>query len=246
MKRILALVLAFLLSSFALADVIEIDTETATLSEIDAALIALTEERNARLRAEAEKIEHPEMKDAILFRDVPWYSTKSEAESILGMVGGFHQDMQELPRGAVYQGIGTQVYYDGRLNVAGYYPTVRMFYVYPVIDGSLVKDKDLAMFYLAAYKFSPIDYGDTESIKNELLVKIKDVYGDPSYVDGDYYWVDSYGNTLKLFNNTWLQLSYYVHDAVELLEKADYVLDQERAAEEEQQRAMHTYDYEGL
>lgn len=247
MKRILALVLAFLLSSFALADVIEINTETATLSEIDAALITLTEERNARLRAEAEAIEPDLRRDGILFRGIPWHSHKDAIDAALGLRTYWHQDIQRTPEGTIYQGIGASSYLDnGEVTVVGYSPSVRIYYVYPVIDDTLVRDNDSALFYLAEYEFAPAAFGNFAAIKDDLWIKLGNLYGVPQQQGDTFIWTDEYGNQLMYINKNWLTLRYVSHDANKLLQDADAARDRENQAAEEAARAQNTANYDGL
>lgn len=249
MRRLLANLLAFLLltsiTTAAMAEVITIDTETATYEEIVAAYELLKLERIARLKESFAANHEVHPLEGITFRDVPWGSTRTEAEAILGPASG--------SRSFVYSGFVT-IYPDGRGlstyyndgSVAGYaVPQITLDYVYPVLDGKILRDDNLAIICSGRYVIK--DVGDIHAVMDDLTAKLSALYG--SYTQSIYgrLWTDIKGNTITLQSgDTSVYLLYYPSYRDALLEAAAQAIADERAEQEELLRIQNQNNTDGL
>lgn len=122
---------------------------------------------------------------AFTFRDIPWWSAKSDVDKKLTSEGAeiqqaaFEDNILRM-NGIDYtnttigkdrvDGGGIVGRYSG-IKVAGYTPSnTQACYIYTLNDdGSINKDKDSAQFYFGWYTFEPYDYADGEGVYNDLL-----------------------------------------------------------------------------
>ena len=158
--RLLALLLAVLLATPALADVITIDLETATYDEINAAYELLKAERIARLKETFAATHEIQPAEGITFRGIPWGSTRAEVEEILGAPNQTLNHFSVDPGGCYTDGRGLSAYYPN-WTVAGYNASGKISYVYAVQDGQLLRDRNLGIMALAFYEIERI--GDVDA-----------------------------------------------------------------------------------
>ncbi len=249
MRRLLANLLAFLLltsiTTTAMAEVITIDTETATYEEIVAAYELLKLERVARLKESFAESHEIYPLEGITFRDVPWGSTRVEAEAILGPASG--------SRAFVYSGFvtiytdgrGLSTYYNGG-SVAGYaVPQITLDYVYPVLDGKILRDDSLAVICSGRYVIE--DVGDIHAVMDDLTAKLSTLYGSYTQSIHGRLWTDIKGNTITLQGgDTSVYLLYYPSYRDALLEAAAQAIAAERAEQEELLRIQNQNNTDGL
>ncbi len=205
------------------------------------------------------------------FRNIPWYSTKADTEKIFSENGiaeseNFTEDnnayrlsvihFENVYNGSDYvEGGGYSTRYHG-MTVAGYTPSdVNVSYIYPVNDdGSLTKDNSLAQFYFARYVFDSNDYTGLQAIHDDLLGKLKSIYGDTPALSAEEYWstetwTDENSNTIQLLisdDADYVCLAYIAGDADARLDAVQTALDNEALAQEESDRAANASNTDGL
>lgn len=251
MKRVksafaLLLVLCFGFSTVTLAETITIDLETASYEEIVVAYDMLKNERIERLKENFASEHQIQPASGITFRNVPWGSTRTETEAILGN-GSSSGSYITASRGSVYtDGIGVQTKYKN-WTLAGYplqYAEVN--YVYPVVDGMLIRDDSSAILYLAEYDIW--DVGDTNAVVEDLTTKLSGLYG--TYISGSWgerTWTDENGNYIELsYSSSRVYLIYSSAQAEELLGRAYQAIQDERREQEELLRIQNQNNTDGL
>ena len=213
-----------------------------------------------------------EIKDySITFRGIPWYSKKSEAESVIlesgeNVVGSLGApNLMENLRGAFVwdytmedqefqvDGAGCRGWYN-HIDVAGYTPTyVWAYYLYPIQDGALIKDDEEAEFYFAYYEFMAGDFSDYDAIYEDLGQKLESLYGTPQENISDYFktkiWFDNDKNMIVLSSlrmNDNVKLAYIASGANERLEESMGILDAETLAGENAEREENKNNTDGL
>lgn len=209
----------------------------------------------------------------ISFRNIPWYSSKAEAEQMLEGEGAISRDdawgnyarrlsgiefLSTMTGKDYVDGGGIARKYSG-LSVAGYDPSeVGACYVYEINeDGSLNRDADTAEFYFGWYAFDSRDYVDGIAVYDDFLQKLTSVYGDGLSNDESKYftttdWVDPNGNQIRLLLGGKSNESYYVSigyitaDADAKLDSVQEVLDAEAAEAEAAEREANKENVDGL
>lgn len=250
MKKRLSFLLTLLLllplfTCPAAADTIIIDTETASYEEIAAACELLEAARIELLKDSFAREHEVQPLHGITFRGVPWGSTRLEAEAILGPASG--------SRSFVYSGFIT-IYTDGRGlseyytggSVAGYaVPEFTVDYVYPVLDGRLLRDNNLAVICAGRYVIE--DVGDVHAVMEDLTAKLSSLYGSFTQSVHGRRWTDAQGNTITLdAGDTSVYLLYYPSCRDDLLNAAEQAIADERAAQEELLRIQNQNNTDGL
>lgn len=251
MKKMLAALLSLLLLLSALpfpalADVVTIDTETATCEEIAAACELLKAARIARLKENFAQTHEVQPLDGITFRGVPWGSTRADAEAIVGPAVS-STPMITVRRSTVNSdGIGVRTIYKN-WTIAGYPAyTAEFNYVYPVMDGEMLRDDNLAILYLGEYQFW--DLGDVSAVMEDLTTKLSGLYGAYAIANGGRRtWTDAQGNSIELsYAGSRVYLLYISAQAEADLGAAKAVLAAERAEQEELLRIQNQNNTDGL
>ena len=250
MKRILSVLLSLLLilalTAPALAEVLTIDLENATDDEITAAYELLKAERLARLKKASAANHEVQPADGITFRSVPWGSTRAEAEAIIGPSSSTNANITVRRSTVNTDGVGIRTTYKN-WTVAGYQTHSAEFnYVYPVVDGMLLRDNNLAVLYLGEYQFW--DIGDVNAVMEDLTAKLSGLYGACTVGSGDKRtWTDAYGNSIELsYVGNRIYLLYFSAEAENLLGAAKQAIADERAEQEELLRIQNQNNTDGL
>lgn len=207
------------------------------------------------------------------FRDIPWYSTKTEAEKILTDSGAtigtaaYKDNILRLD-GINFinvtsgkdrvDGGGVVGRYNG-LNVAGYdVSETGSCYIYTINeDGTINRTEDDAEFYFGWYEFDSNDYVDGEGIYVDLGEKLTSLYGEGiENTDSDYFdtitWNDIENNQIRLLlggksgDSKYVTLGYIVADADERLDEMQAALDSEAIASEAAERESNKENVSGL
>lgn len=212
-------------------------------------------------------------KDTFSFRDIPWWSSKTDAEKLLVGEGAeiqqaAFQDNILRMSGIDYanstggkdrvDGGGIVVRYSG-IKVAGYTPSgTQACYIYTLNDdGTINKDKDSAQFYFGWYTFEAYDYADGEGVYNDLAQKLQSLYGEgTSDTDDDYFstttWLDKDNNQIRLLlggkdrDTKYVTLGYMAAGADEKLDEMQAAVDAENIANEASEREKNKEDVSGL
>lgn len=203
------------------------------------------------------------------FRGIEWYSTKADAEQILFNEGaethgvlGSPNDIYRMS-GTDYANVtvgsdrvdggGVRAWY-ADISVAGYdVDDTYACYVYPVVDGQIVYDDELAELYMGWYTFQPGDYADYEGIYNDLLTKLTSVYGEGDSDADSYFttttWIDPQGSQVRLLINdskNYVCLAYMAYSADERLDAVAQALEDEAVRTEADAREANAYNVDAL
>lgn len=209
----------------------------------------------------------------ISFRNIPWYSSKAEAENILEDEGASSRDdawedyarrlsgiefLSTMSGSDYINGGGIARNYSG-LSVGGYDPSeIGACYIYGINeDGSLNRDADAAEFYFGWYAFDSRDYVDGVAVYDDFYQKLTSVYGDGLSNDESKYftttdWVDSNGNQIRLLlggkssEKYYVSIGYIAADADSKLDSVQEALDAEAAAAEAAEREANKENVDGL
>ena len=174
----------------------------------------------------------------IAFRNLEWFSIKAEVESALIADGARRQDTfdsdsfaavrmtrdsQGLLSISFFDDYGFRDYYEG-IKVAGYtVDFLTTYYLFPLKDDQILKDKDLAEFYLGVYSLTLPESSTNKEMYDDLSLKLSYIYGEYLTVDvpelfGDdsqaRLWSDSKDNLVVLsFPDPEAMILYYADGA---------------------------------
>ena len=245
---LLGLLLAFFLALPAMAEVITIDLENATYEELIAAHELLEAARIARLKKIFAETHEVQLAEGITFRGVPWGSTKTETEKIIGAPYRCYDHMyRKYQTLSIYNdGRGINAQYSG-WTIAGYKLTYAIVnYVYPVHDGKLLRDSELAVMCYCTYILE--DIGDVDAVRDDLTNKLNLLYGVCTYgSNNSRKWIDENGHSVTLSSGSSSVYLHYVHaDSDALTDAAEQAIAAERAEQEELLRIQNQNNVEGL
>ena len=267
MKRLFVafLICALLLPCFTcFAETITIDPETATDAEIAEALRILQQVKIERAKQSIPAI-GPAEDGSILFRSVPWYSSRAETEAILGITSTTNGPTDIYRMSAIaYDSVtsgddrvddlgGCMAYYRG-MSVAGLQPSkTYICYVYPIVDGTIIRDDNLAQIYFAYYKFSRGDFGDFKAIYDDLQRKLNATYGAGTETSEKYHtwtrWYDASRNYIQLLIDNdydYVSLGYIAANADQRLDEMQQAINNEKAAVEHETLEVNENNFDGL
>ena len=264
MKRFLVLLLALImLCSISVAETLSIDPSTATESEVTDMINTLSQLRVDMIRARlaANPIQATD-KDTYTFRNVPWYSTKAQAESIMGLSSSRTSDniyetieVIEYPStryGEVEGNTGIDARYS-KLAVAGYQANMYAEFIFPIENGIIIRDPELAQFYMGYYWISNNDYTDIPAVFEDLHTKLTGVYGASMDASTNYHsirkWVDGAGNSIVLIASTnWnhIAIAYIATGADARVEAMKAAIHEEAVQREELERLNNSTNVDGL
>lgn len=250
-------------SNLSLFDVSAFDDQ-----RIDELILTLQQEKINREKMKISlnsKNQSKQKEGEIVFRGVPWYSTRKEAESIIGVssktkgpntiyrLEAIDYDNVTMGSERVDDLGGCRAYYSN-ISIGGLKPSsTYVCYIYPIIDGKIIRDDDLSQLYFGYYKFSYGDFGDYKAIYNDLKRKLNSAYGNGEESIDTYHtitiWKDDIGNTIQLLcdnDNDYASLGYIAADANDRLDEMIVAINQEKAQEETKQREINENNMEGL
>lgn len=204
----------------------------------------------------------------ILFRGIKWYTSKRETEQKLysegasshGILGSSENlyrmsatDYSSVTMGSdrVDEG-GYRGWYAG-ISVAGYnVDDTYACYVYPIQDGKIIHDDELAELYFGWYTFKN-EYADHQAIYDDLSTKLTSIYGEGDIDSTKYHttttWKDIQGNYIRLLINAdkdYVTLGYMAADGENRLDAMAKALQDEQATIEKEEREKNTSDTSGL
>lgn len=203
------------------------------------------------------------------FRDCKWYGTKRETEQLLfsegasthGTLGSENNiyrmsatDYANVTMGKDrVDGGGIRAWY-ADIAVAGYnVDDTYACYLYPIVDGQIVRDDEQAEFYFGWYTFDSSDYSDHEGLYNDLAAKLASIYGEGQVENGKYNstttWKDAQGNQIRLLINSdknYVTLGYMAYNAEARLDAMQTALEEEAKQEEARSREENASNTSGL
>ncbi|GEM_PF-471884 len=249
-QRLAAGLLALSLSiACAQAEILTIDIDRASYEEINTAYQQLKQARMEKLKETYAASYTPEPKSDIMFRGIPWGTTRSEVEQQIGLPSQYNTAYAYVRQGVVDDDIGLYTSYKKEkcLKLAGYsVKYTDISYAYPVVDGTLIRDTNLAVMYYAEYDLW--DVGDPDEIVEDLTKKLVQLYGDyRNDGSGKRIWSDSANNEITLDSSaTRVYVCYISGDAGRLTSEAAQARDDELAEQEELLRLQNQNNYDGL
>ena len=206
---------------------------------------------------------------SISFRDFDWYTTKAAVEEKLFSEGASTHGWLSSPNN-IYK-IGATDYenvtmgrdrvdgggYRGwyaHVSVAGYdVEDTYACYLYPIQNGKIVHDDDLAELYFGWYVFGHNDYSDHEGIYDDLNAKLTNLYGKGKKKSTRYNttitWTDKKKNSIRLLINkdkNYVTLGYIAGDAEKRLNEMAKALTKEAKEKEKQEREKNSDNNSGL
>lgn len=209
------------------------------------------------------------------FRNIPWNSTKTEAEQLLVSDGAQIQQAAFKDNILRLSGInflnttsgsdrvdggGIVGRYTG-LKVAGYdISEAGACYIYNLNeDGTIDRNEEDAQFYFGWYAFDSNDYADAPGVYTDLSSKLTSLYGAGAEdTESDYFdtttWNDNEGNVIRLLlggkamdeGRQYVSLGYITYDADERLDEMKEALYLEEKALEQEEREKNASNTDGL
>ena len=269
MKRWIALVLIlgiFLsINSSAFAKILQMDISTATDAELKSVIQMIQTEQAIRYKNNLAHQAIDADADGLSFRNLPWFSTLENVENAIGQVSKYRSadDLYRLSY-TNYKGVssgndrvdgelGCTISYNG-LNVAGYTPSsTRICYIFPIVEGQIVREFELAQMYMGYYEFEDEDCGDLVSIYEDLAAKLEKLYGEGKKSSDENFtnavWQDVDGNKVRLQVNgkaTYLTLAYVAAAADNRLDEMAEAFTLEKAQAENAIRQENINNTDGL
>lgn len=160
-------------------------------------------------------------KDEITFRGIPWFSTKSQVEEALLADGATKDEYGPYPNSIalintsmddpdLIEGGGCWGVYKA-VTVAGHEvsETIACF-MYPIVNDKVLRDVELAEFYMGAYVFESTSSDGAKRIYDDLVRKLTLLYGDGKVIktadeqqeDPVETWTDPQNNVIMIFNDS--------------------------------------------
>lgn len=235
MKKFFVLALVFLFCSFAIAE--SNISEGATIRFRDFEWYAPFEEVDATMIRSS---------DATFMSHMDFENTT--IDSINGAEWEYMYSDDRVDEGGV-----CAYYYD--ISVAGYLAEAELYYIYPIVNNTVRRDKNDAQLYLATYSIS--DLADMQAVYEDLNVKLSSLYGagtDKSSNDFDgMYWQDSIGNAIWLvyetnetFDYSQIRIAYAAGGHIERLAELEAQIELETRNAEEESRQENSGNTSGL
>lgn len=254
-----------MITTSAFAETLQLDFAAASDAELRNAIQLIQEEQVARYKEALADQAIPEDTDGISFRGIPWFSSLETAETMIGQVSKYrsaddlrrlsYTDYSSVSSGAdrVDGELGCNISYSGQ-NVAGYKPSSTCIcYIFPIVEGQIVREFDLAQMYMGYYEFEDEDYGDLSSVYDDLQTKLSKLYGKGKSSSSKYFtnivWQDEMGNKIRLQiddDASYLTLAYVASAADSRLDEMADACAAEKAQAEEAIRQQNINNTDGL
>ena len=205
--------------------------------------------------------------ETYLFRNIPWYAAKKEASEILSSLSEYRnrsnttlpdwfQRWNNIDGDYTVAEAGAYTTYKD-VSVAGYKASLTAYYVYPIVDGRLLRNDDDAEFYLAVYEFATLT--DMEAVYDDLVTKLTGLYGESTALNNPDNWTKFNGRLWKakdgsqiwlrlyhMYGDYTLKLSYTAPDSTGRLETVEAQITKEKIEAEELERQQNTNNTDGL
>lgn len=243
-QRLAAGLLALSLSiACAQAEILTIDIDQASYEEINTVYQQLKQARIDKLKETYAASYTPEPKSDIMFRGIPWGTTRSEVEQQIGLPSQVFEYLAEKNL-VISSETGIKTSYYG-IQLAGYSATANINYVYPVVDGRMLHDKDLASMAYVEYVLWNV--GDGNMIAEDLTQKLVQLYGDYQTHSKRRVWYDNANNEIemRIYSNS-VYIYYISRNSEQMINVAEKALDAELAEQEEILRLQNQNNYDGL
>ena len=247
----------------------QIASETEELNEVSSEPETVISESAESVQRLNESDRTPVSEKEILFRGIPWGTKMPEVQDVLnkegkdnarGLLGQKHEMHNLRSAGIDYSVDELRVPEAGdrgwfyNINLAGYTTEeTYTFYIYPIVDGQLVRSEDEAEFYFGYYLFRPGALSDYVATYDDLKAKLTSIYGEgfetEEYSAMKTIWTDEYGNKAVLrrsLNYDIINLGYIAGNADERLLEAKAIIDAEALEAERIKREQNADNTTGL
>lgn len=265
MKKIIAFLMLLLFSTTSvIAEELTINLATATDEELSSIVQLIQEEQLNRYKASLTAQQLTADADGISFRGIPWFSTLEYTESQLGTIPTYQNRGEVYRKGYIYSYGGhnksdviegdTGCRHHYSLKVAGYQPTSsRACYIFPIVDGRIIRDPSLAQLYMGYYTFDGDSFGDLSKVYDDLSGKLNALYGEGVGAQYAYYlettWRDEAGNYTVLYFHTgasYMVLAYIAAEAEQRLDEMAAAYLNEKTLEDDILRNKNLNNTDGL
>lgn len=225
------------------AEILTIDLDNASYEEIDNAYQQLKQERLDKIKEKFKETYEPEPKSDIMFRGIPWGTTRSEVEQQIGITSRQSTYLSKLNR-VIGEDIGISTSYS-TFQLAGYSVSTDVNYVYPIEEGVIIRDADLAMIVFVEYII--FDVSDASKVVDDLTNKLVKLYGNYQIDDGARIWFDNNNNAIQVHPaSTRIYIIYTSEMTDRMIDSANQVRNAEVAEQEELLRIQNQNNYDGL
>ena len=207
--------------------------------------------------------------ESYTFRNIPWLTTKVDVIEAMNAEGykvswkydnttiadWFQTWINITGDYKVAEG-GCYLSFKG-VKVAGYSASLSTYYWYPIVDGRVQRDNDLAQFYLAEYEIQNIE--NMDPVYDDLLAKLTSLYGKPETKNSDSSWTDTIGALwtaddgsliwlarYKAYGDTAVKIWYAAPKTTETLQALEKQIAQETLEAEEAEREKNKTNTDGL
>lgn len=178
-----------------------------------------------------------------MFRGIPWGTTRSEVEQQIGITSRQSTYLSKLNR-VIGEDIGISTSYS-TFQLAGYSVSTDVNYVYPIEEGVIIRDADLAMIVFVEYII--FDVSDASKVVDDLTNKLVKLYGNYQIDDGARIWFDNNNNAIQVHPaSTRIYIIYTSEMADRMIDSANQVRNAEVAEQEELLRIQNQNNYDGL
>lgn len=157
--------------------------------------------------------------ESFTFRGIPWLTTRADVKDKLSGEGlkawwddknaaipDWFQTWSNINGDYTVSEGGCNVAYHGA-SVAGYTADVNAYFWFPIVEGRVQRDPDLAQFYLATYEVTGID--NMEPVYDDLLTKLTSLYGTPQAKNSDSNWTNTIGSLWTAEDGSLIWLAQY-------------------------------------
>ena len=199
------------------------------------------------------------------FRGIPWYISRTDFDAQTDLeLETWNTNKMIYRLGSIefaYSAGGDDFFTDGgytvrcaNTSVAGYTASdTYVSFFYPIEEGKMIRDDNLAEFYFGYYIFSNDDYPDIASLYEDLHGKLVSLYGSGISDEDNYQswetWTDNAGAQIRMYRNKedkYITLGYIAEGADDRFEKEKSAVDVENAEVQKQQQEENVKNTDGL
>ena len=212
-----------------------------------------------------------ETPEEITFRSIPWYSKLSDVDASVRSISGITIPWSPVNEGARIESWFQEYEYSytddsvenggvilsySNLSVAGYTASLKLSFLYSIMDGRVNYSKDDAEFYMAMYTIEGLT--DMLSAYKDLRTKLYGVYGNYDLKngyhmegakwtakDGSIIWIRVRQNSIS-DNYEEIKIFYFAPNGIDRLATLAEQIKQEAIQAEEEERLRNQTNFEGL
>lgn len=204
----------------------------------------------------------------ITFRGFEWYAPFSEVDPVLAEIVNYDSvgvvsipnekidSINSAARPGMYsedavENAGVVGFY-GNVEVAGYSVLAELYYMYPIVDGAVIRETESAELYTAIYFFDEV--ADPNAVYEDLNEKLVGIYGvgqdkTTEWHQSGTYWEDTNGNAIWLVVDddcTEVMLVYAAGEHIDRLAALETQIEIDALKSEEESRKENAGNDTGL